>query len=100
MVFGVNDRDQESARVWAEQENLPFPIILDTDRSIAIAYGMSKAGAERYLANPAEGRRPAVIIDEAGLILRLLPGLATVDEQTETLASLVQGSRPRASDTE
>ena len=89
LVFGVNDRDQESVRAWVERESLPFPVILDKDRSIAIAYGMSKAGDERYLANPAEGRRPAVIIDEAGLILKLLPDLATVDGQTETLAGLV-----------
>ena len=89
LVFGVNDRDQESARAWVEREGLPFPIILDKDRSIAIAYGLSNAGDERYLANPAEGRRPAVIIDEEGLILKLLPDLATVDEQTETLAGLV-----------
>ncbi len=89
MVFGVNDRDQESVSVWAEREDLPFPVILDQDRAIAIAYGMSTAGDERYLANPAEGRRPAVIVDEQGLVLNLLPDLATVDGQTEILASLV-----------
>ena len=71
-----------------ERENLPFPILLDPDRSIAIAYGMSKAGDEGYLANSSKGRRPGVIIDEAGLVLRLLPDLATVDGQLETLASL------------
>ena len=89
LLFGVNDQDQESVRAWAEEENLPFPIILDKDRSIAIAYGMSNAGDERYLANPAEGRRPAVIIDKEGLILKLLPDLATVDGQAEALANLV-----------
>ena len=89
LVFGVNDRDQESASAWVERECLPFPVIVDKDRSIAIAYGMSRAGDARYLANPAEGRRPAVIIDEEGLILKLLPDLATVDGQTETLAGLV-----------
>ena len=88
LVFGVNDRDQESARAWVERESLPFPVLLDKERSIAIAYGMSKAGDERYLANPAEGRRPAVIIDEEGLILKLLPDLATVEGQLEILASL------------
>lgn len=88
-MFGVNDQEQESVRAWAERENLPFPVILDKERSIAMAYGMSKAGDERYLANPAEGRRPAVIIDEEGLILKLVPDLATVDGQTEALASLV-----------
>ena len=88
LVFGVNDRDQESARDWVEREGLPFPILLDSDRSIAVAYGMSNAGDERYLADPSEGRRPAVIIDEQGLILKVLPDLATVDGQKEVLASL------------
>ena len=88
-VFGVNDRDQEAVRAWVEQESLPFPVILDADRSIAIAFGMSKAGDERYLANPADGRRPAVIIDEEGLVLRWLPDLATVEGQIEALAGLV-----------
>ncbi len=89
LVVGVNDRDQEAAHTWAEQESLPFPVILDKERSIAIAYRMSTVGDEQYLANPAEGRRPAAIIDEEGLILKLLPDLATVDGQMEALASLV-----------
>ena len=88
MVFGVNDRDQESVSAWVEKEGLPFPVILDADRSIAIAVGMAKGGDERYLANPTEGRRPAVIIGEDGSILRLLPDLATVEGQIESLAGL------------
>ena len=88
LVFGVNDRDQESAKAWVEKEGLLFPILQDPDRSIALAYEMSKAGDERYLADPSEGRRPAVVIDEEGLILRMLPDLATVDGQREVLASL------------
>ena len=71
-----------------EREELPFTILLDPERSIAIAFGMSKAGDERYLASSSEGRRPAVVIDEQGLILKLLPDLATVDGQLETLANL------------
>ena len=72
-----------------EQEGFPFPILIDPDRSIGIAFGMSKAGDERYLANPAEGRRPGVIIDEEGLVLKLLPDLATVEGQLETLEEIV-----------
>ena len=71
-----------------EKEALPFPILLDQDRAIALAYGMSKAGDERYLADPSEGKRPAAIIDEDGMVLRLLPTLATVEGQQEALASL------------
>lgn len=87
-VFGVNDRDQESVRAWVEKESLPFPVILDNERTIAVAYGMSKAGDERYLANPADGRRPAVIVDEEGLVLKWLPDLASVEGQMEILSSL------------
>ena len=87
-VFGVNDRDQDSVRSWVEKERLPFPVILDNERMIAVAYGMSKAGDERYLADPAEGRRPAVIVDGEGLVLKWLPDLATVEGQMEVLSSL------------
>ena len=87
-VFGVNDGDQESVRDWVTKESLPFPVIIDNERTIAVAYGMSKAGDERYLTNPAEGRRPAVIIDENGAVLKWLPDLATVDGQMEILSSL------------
>ena len=76
-------------REWVERENLPFPVLLDGDRFIAIAFGMSNPGEERYLANPAEGRRPAVIVDEEGLVLKLLPDLATENQQTEILANLI-----------
>ena len=88
LVFGVNDRDQRSVYAWVDKESLPFPVIIDDERSIAIAYGMSTPGDERYLANPAEGRRPAVVIDEEGLVMKLLPDLATVDGQMEVLSSL------------
>ncbi len=87
-MFGVNDRSEEDARAWVEKEDLPFPILLDTDRAIGIAYGMSKAGDERYLANREGGRRPAVIINEEGVLLKLLPDLATVEGQIEALAEL------------
>ena len=76
-------------QAWVEQGGLAFPVILNNERSIAIAYGMSKAGGEGYLANPAEGRRPGVVIDEEGLVLMLLPDLATGDQQTEILANLI-----------
>jgi peroxiredoxin Q/BCP len=88
VVFGVNERTQEANREWVEKEGLPFSVLLDPDRAIAQAYDMSKEGDERYLANPSGGRRPAVIIDEEGIVLKLLPDLSSVDEQMETLNSL------------
>ena len=71
-----------------EKESLPFPVILDNERTIAVAYGMSKGDYESYLADSGEGRRPAVIVDGNGLVLRWLPNLATVEEQIKVLSSL------------
>ena len=71
-----------------EKESLPFPVILDSERTISVAYGMSKGDDGPYLANSAEGRRPAVIVDRNGLVLRWLPDLATVEEQIKVLSSL------------
>ena len=61
---------------------------MDPDRSIGIAYGMSKADDERYVANRADGRRPAVIIDKEGVVITVLPDLMTVEGQMEALSSL------------
>ena len=87
-MFGVNDRTAEATNSWLEQEGLPFPVLLDPDRSIGQAFGMSRAGDEKYLANPAEGRRPVVVIDKEGIVLKLLPDLSSVEQQIETLGSL------------
>ena len=80
VVFGMNDKDAESARTWIEKEELPFVVLLDVDRTIGTAYGMSDPSAERYVANATEGRRPAVVIDEEGLILAWEPDINTVDK--------------------
>ena len=40
------------------------------------------------MAEGSGGRRPAVIIDESGLVLRALPDLATVEQQIEALEGL------------
>ena len=58
VVYGMNDKDAESARAWIEKEGLPFSVLLDPDWSVGMAYGMSEATAERYVANNAEGPPP------------------------------------------
>ena len=88
VVFGMNDKDAESARAWIEKEGLPFVVLLDADRAIGTAYGMSDPSAERYVANAAEGRRPAVVIDEEGLILAWEPDINTVDKIRDLVEKL------------
>ena len=88
VVYGMNDKDAESARAWIEKEHLPFAVLLDQDWRVGIAYGMSEASAERYVANNAEGRRPAVVIDEAGLIAAWEPDMNTVDQIDALISKL------------
>ena len=88
LVYGINDKDADSARKWVEQEQLPFSVLLDPDRKVGIAYGMSDAGSDRYVANAAEGRRPAVVIDEEGRIAAFEPDMNQV-EQIEALLAVL-----------
>ena len=88
VVYGINDKDAESAREWVEKEQLPFSVLLDQDRRVGISYGMSEALAERYVANNAEGRRPAVVVNEAGLIAAWEPDMNTVEQIDRLLAGL------------
>ena len=88
VVYGINDKDASNAREWVEKENLPFTVLLDPDRNVGISYGMSESGSERYVANPAHGRRPAVVIDEGGCIAAWDPDMNTVEQIDALLADL------------
>lgn len=87
-VVGLNDRPPAEQHAWVEREGLPFRVVSDPDRAIAKAYGIWEEGAERYVANNREGRRPAVLIDEAGRIARILPDLMRVEDDRAALDSV------------
>ena len=84
----MNDRSAADAKAWVDRERLPFRILVDQDRKVALAYGIAEPGGERYVANNAEGRRPAIIIDEGGRVMKLLPDLKTVEDQQKALAQI------------
>ena len=88
IVYGMNDKDAESARAWVEKENLPFSVLMDTNRSVGIQLGISEASSEKYVANNADGRRPAVVIDEHGLIIAWEPDMNSVETIDELISRL------------
>jgi len=73
-IVGVNNRPASEQKEWVEQARLPFRVLSDPDRSIARDYGIWVVGADRYVANNADGRRPAVLVDEQGKIARIPTG--------------------------
>ena len=88
VMFGVHDGSLESSREWVEKEGLPFAILNDPGRLLGIAVGMSSADGERYVKNPSEGRRPAVVIDERGAICAWEPDMNDTAQIVNLLARL------------
>ena len=87
-IVGLNDRPASEQKEWVERERLPFRVLSDPDRLIAKEYGIWVEGADRYVANNGEGRRPAVLIDEQGKIAKILPDLMTVEDDLSALRSV------------
>jgi peroxiredoxin len=75
VMFGVHDGSLESSREWIEKEHLPFSILNDPGRLLGISVGMSTIDGERYVRDSSEGRRPAVVIDELGVICAWEPDM-------------------------
>jgi peroxiredoxin Q/BCP len=80
IIYGINDKDAAACQAWVEKEGLPFTVLIDADRAVGIAYGMSSAASERYVAKAEEGRRPAVVIDEQGHIAAWEPDMNSVEQ--------------------
>ncbi|MBM3672446.1 MAG: peroxiredoxin [Actinobacteria bacterium] len=59
-VFGISPQDVDSHERWIEKQGFQFPLLADTDRKVAEAYG---------IAAPVIGvRRSIFAIDTAGLV--------------------------------
>jgi thioredoxin-dependent peroxiredoxin len=86
-VVGVSSQDVESHREFQAEHAIPVPLLADTDRSVAKAYGVSA---------PVVGtRRAVIVVDEYGVIRhrhvhRLGLDFQTVDEIKDVLDGLPQ----------
>src|SRR4051812_47296002 len=88
IVYGINDKDAATAKAWIESKDLPFTVLIDSDRKVGIAYGMSDAAAKSYVANAEEGRRPAVVIDPQGRIAAWEPDINSPEKITALIDRL------------
>ena len=88
VIYGINDKDAVAAKAWVEEEALPFTVLIDSDRKVGIAYGMSNATSERYVAKAGEGRRPAVVVDQEGRIAAWEPDMNTIAQVAALINSL------------
>jgi len=88
-ILGVSTQDGESHRRFTKKYDLNFPLLADTDRAVARAYGTiggGLGGALRGMLGMAE--RVTFVIDEQGRIAHVIDDVDTKDHARQVLALL------------
>ena len=88
VLFGIHDGSLDAARQWVEAEQLPFAVLNDPDRRVGIELGMSALDGERYVKDPSDGKRPAVVIDEHSVICEWESDMNHTDQIAKLLERL------------
>ncbi len=66
LILGISVDDVDSHRSFAEEQNLPFPILADVDKKVTTSYGTLK----KYVGMVERARRDTFIIDPQGRVAR------------------------------
>lgn len=81
-IVGVSADSEKSHQKFAEKFDLPFPLIADTDREILESYGAF--GEKKMYGKTFMGiKRITVIIDEEGLIEKIIKKVDTKDSASQ-----------------
>lgn len=81
IILGVSYDDSVSHAAFSEKYQLPFPLLSDTDKSVAKAYGAYKGENS----NPA---RITAIIDKDGKILNIITDVQTGKHSDQILSAI------------
>ena len=82
LIVGVSFDSQEENRAFSEKHNFNYPLLCDTDRSMGLAYGATKAG------DPRGAKRIGVVIDPDGNIKEYEPKANAGSYPRDVLARL------------
>jgi peroxiredoxin Q/BCP len=88
-ILGVSAQDEASHRRFTKKHRLNFPLLADTDRAVAKAYGVLGSGVfgvARGLLGLAE--RVTFLIDEQGRIARVIDDPDTANHAEQVLGYL------------
>jgi len=94
-ILGVSAQDAASHKKFTAKYNLNFPLLADTDRSVARAYGAiggGIGGVLRGMLGVAE--RVTFIIDENGQIAHVIDSPDTANHAAQVLKLLRSNARP------
>jgi peroxiredoxin len=79
-VVAVNPGSLASHTKWSEANNFGFPIVVDTDKKVAAAYGALK---------PEGGiQRTVVLVDKAGRVAWVKEGMPATEEIIAAIEAL------------
>lgn len=88
-ILGVSAQDSESHQRFTKKYDLNFPLLADTDRAVARAYGAIGGGLGGTLRGMlGMAQRVTFIIDEQGRIAHVLDDVNTKDHAAQVLALL------------
>lgn len=88
-ILGVSAQDTESHQRFTEKFGLTFPLLADTDLTVARAYGVAGSGLGGLLRSVVKvSERVTFIIDEKGRITHVIDDPDCPDHGAEVLAAL------------
>jgi len=88
-ILGVSAQDTESHQRFTEKFGLTFPLLADTDLTVARAYGVAGSGLGGLLRSVVKvSERVTFIIDEKGYISHVIDDPDCPDHGEEVLAVL------------
>lgn len=88
-ILGVSAQDTESHQRFTEKFGLNFPLLADTDLTVARAYGVAGSGLGGLLRSVVKvSQRVTFIIDEKGYISHVIDDPDCPDHGEEVLAVL------------
>lgn len=89
-IIGVSPDDVKKHAKFAEKYSLPFTLIADTDTAIARAYGVW--GRKKFMGKEYDGiLRTTFVIDETGVIEKVIDKVDTKDSSGQLLAEMGMG---------
>jgi thioredoxin-dependent peroxiredoxin len=85
-VIGVSADSEKSHEKFISKFNLPFPLIADTDKKIINDFGVW--GPKKFMGREYDGiHRTTFVIDEKGIIERIINKVKTKDHTAQILES-------------
>jgi peroxiredoxin Q/BCP len=86
MLLGASFDTAEENAAFAQKLSLDFPLLCDTTRAVALAYGACQDPKARY------PERISVLIDEHGLVMRIYDRVDPRDHAARVLADLIDSA--------